>query len=107
MSNVGLPARVLRMLRGFGTNIGIARKRRGLTAVMMAERIGISRDTYARLERGDPSVALGTYATAIFVLGLDADFASLVDPQTDDVGTVLDLERLPKRVRARRLPQPK
>ena len=106
-SSLLLPTKIRRTLVDFGTNIAIARKRRGLTAMMMAERLGVGRDTYARVEKGDPSVALGSFAMALFALGMDAGFARLADPQQDDTGTLLDLNRLPKRVRPKREPQTK
>jgi transcriptional regulator with XRE-family HTH domain len=99
-----LPVPVARMLQTFGANLGIARRRRGLTAAMMAERIGVSRDTWTRIERGDPGVSLGSYAKAIAALGLDPDFGSLVAPHADTVGIELDLDRLPRRVRPRNPP---
>lgn len=102
-----LPPKVRRSLATVGANIAVARKRRGLTVVMMAERLGVGRDTYGRLENGDPSVAFGTYAMALFSLGLDAVLHQLADPASDDTGTLLDLNRLPKRVRPKRVPQPK
>jgi transcriptional regulator with XRE-family HTH domain len=102
-----LPARLRRSLEALGANIGIARKRRGLTAAMMAERIGVGRDTYSRIERGNPGVSLSSYAMALFVLGVEPRFAELIDPRTDNVGARLDLDRLPKRVRPVRHPQPK
>jgi hypothetical protein len=35
----------------------------------MAQRIGIHRSTYTRMEKGDPIVGLGAYTTALFSLG--------------------------------------
>ena len=101
-----LPIRVKRDLTAFGANIAIARKRRGVTTAMMAERLGVGRDTYARVEKGSVTVSLGIYAMALFALGLEHGFAKLADPQTDDTGTMLDINRLPKRVRTKRDPQP-
>ena len=43
----------------------------------MAARLFVSRDTLWRLERGDPSVALGTLATAIFILQMHDRLARL------------------------------
>src|SRR5690349_13440283 len=48
-----LPASVLRSLRKLGADLGAARRRRSLTAEMMAERLGISRSTWHRVEAGD------------------------------------------------------
>jgi DNA-binding XRE family transcriptional regulator len=36
--------------------------------MMMAERTGVAKSTYFKLEKGDPSVALSTYAMTVFVL---------------------------------------
>lgn len=56
-----------------GERLRLARLRRKLSTVLMAERMAVSRDTLNRLEKGDPNVALGTYLRALRVLGLDAD----------------------------------
>lgn len=50
--------------------------------MLMAERIGVSRDTFNRVEKGDPAVSLGTYLKTLRVLGLDADLDALAK---DDV----------------------
>src|SRR5260221_11220395 len=74
---------------------------------MMAELLGIARTTYDRLENGDPSVAIGTYMMALFVLGRGTPVADLADPRAEETGTLLESEHLPKRVRPKREPQPK
>lgn len=102
-----LPKQLRAALKKFGADISVARRRRGITTVMMAERMGIARSTYDRLENGDPRVAIGTYMMALFVLGLGSPIADLVDPKTDDTGMMLGNERLPKRVRPKQTPQPK
>jgi transcriptional regulator with XRE-family HTH domain len=43
----------------------------------MAERMGITRPTLNRLERGDLSVGLGVLVRALGVLGLEDDLAKL------------------------------
>ena len=53
-----------------GRDIALARRKRGLTVQMVTERVGVSRGTYLRIEKGDPSVAVGVYAMAFFVFGL-------------------------------------
>jgi transcriptional regulator with XRE-family HTH domain len=68
----------------------------------MATRLFISRNTLWRLERGDPSVALGTLATAAFVLQLHDRIANLAAPATDALALHLDEGRLPKRIRRAR-----
>jgi DNA-binding XRE family transcriptional regulator len=100
-----MPVRVRRSFAKFGTDIALARRRRGITAAMMAERIGVSRSTYLRLEKGDPTVAMGVYAMALFVLGLGEPLGEIADVRGDDHALLLDAERVPKRVRARKEPQ--
>jgi transcriptional regulator with XRE-family HTH domain len=56
-----------------GERLRLARKRRKITTVLMAQRVGVSRDTLNRVEKGDPVVSLGTYLRVLRVLGLDAD----------------------------------
>jgi hypothetical protein len=51
------------------------------------------------LERGDPTVALGTLVTAAFVLNLHDRLANLAAPASDELGLSLDERRLPKRIR--------
>lgn len=94
-----LPAPVKRSLAKLGSDLAIARRKRGLTVAAVAERMGVSKGTYLRVEKGDPSVRLGIYAMALFVLGFGDAFRDLVDASKDDVGLMLDEERLPKRVR--------
>ncbi len=106
-TNDTLPSPVRRALLKFGADISVGRRRRGITTVMMAERLGVARTTYDRLENGDPKVAIGTYMMALFVLGLGTPVAELADPRADETGTLLEAEHLPKRVRPKREPQPK
>ena len=99
-----LPIPVQRALRKLGADISIARRKRRVTTGMMAERIGITPVTYFKVERGDPGVGLGTYAMALFSLGLGTPWADLVDAGRDETGLILDLNRIPKRARARSEP---
>jgi DNA-binding XRE family transcriptional regulator len=94
-----LPPRVKRSLAKLGGDIAIARKKRHLTIMMMAERVGVAKSTYLKVEKGDPTVALGTYAMTFFVLGLGEALGDIVDVRRDDQGLLLDIERLPKRIR--------
>jgi len=52
-----------------------------------------------KIEKGDPGVAFGHYATVIFVLGMTDRLAALADPRSDAVGLQLEEERLPQRIR--------
>lgn len=99
-----LPGKVRGALRKLGRDIALARKKRSLTAVMMAERLGVAKSTFLRVETGDPKVAMGTYAMALFVLGASDRLGDLLDPGGDDVGLLLDERRIPQRVRTRKTP---
>ena len=101
-----LPSKLRRGLKKFGQDIGIARRKRRLTVAMMAERVGVAESTYLRAEKGDPKVAFGVYAMVLFVLGFGDAIAELLDARNDDQGLLLDAERVPKRVRARKTPTP-
>ncbi|MEJ1963066.1 MAG: helix-turn-helix domain-containing protein [Gammaproteobacteria bacterium] len=97
-----LPPRLRRTLVKLGSDIALARRKRALTVEMMAERVGVSRTTYQKIEKGEPSVSIAVYAMALFVLGFEDALASVADASTDDTGLVLDAERLPKRVRPKK-----
>jgi len=101
-----LPGKVRRSLVKLGRDIALARRKRKLTALMMAERVGVARTTYLRVEKGDANVAIASYAMALFVLGASDRLGDLVDPGTDDVGLLLDEERIPQRVRTRKALRP-
>lgn len=94
-----LPLPILRALRKLGGDIRDARRRRRIPTATMAERAAISRMTLNRVEKGDPGVRLGIYATVLFVLGLAGRLGDLADVRQDQLGLELDEERLPLRIR--------
>ncbi len=100
------PIPVKRALRKLGRDIRDARLRRRIPAEILAERASISRTTLSKVEKGEPGVALGNYATVLFVLGLADRLGDLADVRSDQVGLALEEERLPQRVRLRRARQP-
>lgn len=69
---------------------------------VMAERAFVARQTVARVERGDPGVSIGIYATVLFALGMTERLAALADATADRLGVMLEDEQLPKRVRGSR-----
>ena len=99
-SAIPLPA--AHALRQLGRDLALARRKRGFSTVDMAGRLMVSRDTLWRLERGDPSVSLGTFATAAFVLQLHDRLANFAAPASDGLALSLDESRLPKRIRRSR-----
>lgn len=94
-----LPLPVKRALAKLGEDIRTARLRRRISTQVMAERVAVTRVTLRKVERGDPGVAMGVYATTLFVLGMISRLGELTDVRHDDVGLQLEEERLPKRIR--------
>lgn len=94
-----LPLPVKRALAKLGADIRGARLRRRISTSIMASRAFVTRTTLLKVERGDPGVSLGTYATTLFILGLISKLEHLADARADEVGLQLEEERLPKRIR--------
>ena len=84
--------RVARLLTGLGDNVRKARRRRSCSAETVAQRAGITRKTLARVEQGDPAVALGIYARVLQALGLESDLDGIA--RDDEVGRKLQDAKL-------------
>ena len=97
---IHLPIPVQKDLRRLGKNISDARRRRRIGMELMSERAGFSRITLSKIEKGDPSVSMGSYASALFVLGMIDHLARLADASNDIVGRELEEKSLPKRIKA-------
>jgi len=93
-----MPLPAARALHKLGRDLALARRKRGISTSDMAERLFVSRDTVWRLERGDPTVAVGTLATAIFILNLHDRLANLAAPGSDELALILDERRVPQRI---------
>jgi transcriptional regulator with XRE-family HTH domain len=72
-----LPSATGTHLLALGGRIRIARKRRGLSAQALAEKVGVFRKTIQALAAGKPGVSVGVLITVFWVLGLDAGRAAL------------------------------
>lgn len=97
-----LPIPVKRALAKLGADISSARRRRRIPIELLAERAFVGRNTITRVEKGDPRVSMGIYATVLFVLGFTERLSEIADPSSDRVGLDLEEERLPERIRAPR-----
>jgi transcriptional regulator with XRE-family HTH domain len=100
-----LPIPVSRALRKLGHDIKDARRRRRITMAIAAERASISKPTFIRVERGDPSVSIGSYATVLYVLGMADRLGDLAASKNDPVGLQLEEDNLPQRIRGARKPK--
>lgn len=86
-------------LATLGQHIKHARQSRGWTVAEAAARIGVASATYKRIEAGDPSVSVGSWATALFQLQMLDQVVAAASPQNDILGTALRATQSIKRVR--------
>lgn len=96
-----LPPEVEASLALLGGNLQVARKRRGENQEQFAQRLGVTRQTLAEMERGSSSVAIGSYAMALWAIGMAEDLAQMAHPDRDIQGKVSEREAQPQRVRER------
>ena len=88
-----------KILSQMGEQIKLARLRRQIPADLVDERAGISRATLWAVEKGTPTVAMGTYAAVLHALnGLDRDL--LLIAKDDELGRKLQDLNLLTRKRA-------
>ena len=92
------PQAILQQIERLGQHIAIARKRRGETQAQWARRLGVSQPTMARIERGDPSVAMASYVMCMWLVNPAMAVADVIAPQNDHAA----LEREVTRVRGSR-----
>ncbi len=89
-----------KILENLGEQIKLARLRRNLSTELISQRAGISRATLWQVEKGIPTVAMGTYAAVLHALdGMDKDF--LLVAKDDVLGRMIqDLKlKSPKRAK--------
>lgn len=103
MPKVRTPIPVRRSISAVAEHLTSWRKLRGLTQAQVAERAGVSRSTVQKLERGDGGVSLESLIRVLRALGLSEVIAGALDPLATDVGRMRSEERLPERVRPKRL----
>jgi len=98
-----MPTAVQAQLRRLGEDLAIARKRRREARKAWAQRLGVSEPTVARMEGGDPSVSMGVYATALWLVGRSQALADLAAPE-HDLGALEDAVRAAQARSVRRRP---
>ena len=96
------PNSVKKTMEKLGQDMKEARLRRRITKKIMSDRAGINYITLTKVESGSPTVSLGIYAKVLFVLGLLDNLYNIADISKDKLGTTLEAERLPKRIRYKR-----
>jgi hypothetical protein len=98
-----MPSVVLVHLRELGENLAIARKRRREPLKVWAQRIGVSEPTLTRMEKGDPRVSMGVYATALWLMGRSQVIPDMAAPEHDQ-GALEDAVRVAKARAVRKRP---
>lgn len=88
--------------RLLGLEIQLARKQRKMSESDLADRVGFSRKTLQKIEKGDLSISIGLVFEAAAVVGV-----KLFDPGPSRFSTAMDIDRLkdkiallPRRIRA-------
>lgn len=79
-----LPRKLEQKIQIVGEQIKLARLRRNLTIVQVAERATCSTLTVSRIEKGSPTVAIGIYLRVLYALQLDDDILWLA--KEDELG---------------------
>ena len=72
-----LPRRLEENMKIVGEQIKLARLRCNLSRAQVAERAMCSELTEARVEKGSPTVAIGTYLRILYALQLEDDILSI------------------------------
>lgn len=91
------PQAVTRQIERLAQNIVLARKRRHETQAQWAKKLGVSQPTMARIERGDPAVAMASYVMCLWLINPSSNLADLIAPQNDHAA----LEREITKIRSR------
>jgi DNA-binding XRE family transcriptional regulator len=92
---------VLQEIERLAQHIVVARKRRGETQAQWARKLGVSQPTMARIERGDPAVAMASYVMCLWLINPSLGLADLVAPAKDHAA----LEREVAQVRQKQRPR--
>ena len=87
-----LPAAVARALADLGANLALARQRRHESQRAWASRLGVSVPTLIRMERGDPAVGMGVYASALWLMGRHKALPEAAAPEHDRNALAQDIE---------------
>jgi len=90
----------MKEMDALGQRLKDARLRRRFSMETVCGRANISRPTLYKVEKGDPTVAIGIYVNVLRVLGLIADLGVIA--KEDAIGRRIQDDALPYRKRAPR-----
>lgn len=94
MTRTALPSALQDELARIGRDLKTARLSRDMSLDEMAERLGVSFHTVRALEEGKPGTAFGTYAHALWVLGLEHTLRPFAAAGLDSEGEALRMAEL-------------
>lgn len=81
----------LSAIETLGAHLAVARARRKESLATRAKRIGVSVPTLSKMENGDPTVSMGAYAQALWLIGRDGALARIAAPEFDREAMELDV----------------
>jgi transcriptional regulator with XRE-family HTH domain len=86
-----LPPASLDALAKLGADLAVARLRRRESLASWAARMGVSVPTLMNMEAGEPSVSIGIYLTALWLIGKDLSVGDLAAPEHDSGAIELEV----------------
>ena len=92
-----LPSAVAVALTQLGSDLALARKRRKQSLRSWATRLNVSVPTLAKMEKGDPTVSVGVYGTALWLIQRHDALATLAAPQHDLVALESEIQTASRR----------
>jgi transcriptional regulator with XRE-family HTH domain len=96
------PYAVASIATAIGQRIRLARQRRRVKLRDLAARAGVAYETARAVERGSLATGIGAYLATAWALGLEREFATVLEPERDVEGLALERARTPMRVRTSR-----
>lgn len=97
-----LPAIATKSLEMLGRDLALGRQRRKESLKSWSLRMNISVPTLMRMEKGDPNVRMGVYATALWLMGRHLALGELATPKEDSAALELDIRQATQRHASRK-----
>lgn len=96
-STKALPPTVQFALQQLGQNLRTARLRRKQSLRTWSTKLMVSVPTLLRMERGDPNVSMGVYATALWLMNKSKNLHDIASPEQDYVALADNINTALKR----------
>jgi len=89
-------------MRDMGKLIQLARKRRKMSVIELAKRVGVDRRTISHLEAGNPGVSIGVLVQVLSVLNLARGFTEALKPEHDIDAMTVELRKARSRAKPKK-----